>query len=210
LTLVVADETIVGREIERCCDVNRIKGTKAGLGQRSGREKEFAIDGAQPDAICNLVCSSNQAINWQPGVELRGATYGSWKFGEHKLAGDEVRPLEKPPQRGGLRFIAHQFHEGRGIGVEERQSGLSADLLESPTESMRVPAPAQWLRQPPATGPSDPPFCDQPIQICTSRRRRSQLGDRPIVVGDEQTFALCDAQQIAAQVLTELGNSHCG
>jgi hypothetical protein len=86
-------------------------------------------------------------------------------------------------------------------------SGLTADLIESAAERIRIAFEGQRRREPSTRWARHPSFGDQPVEVGTAARRRPKFCDRPIAVSHQQPLAILDAPQIAAEVLPEFGDS---
>jgi DNA helicase II / ATP-dependent DNA helicase PcrA len=72
---------------------------------------------------------------------------------------------------------------------------------------MGVALECQWFGEQAAEGSCDPTLGDQAVERRPRRRWRTQLGNRPVVVRDQQPLALGRPFEEAAEVLPQLGDA---
>jgi hypothetical protein len=190
-------------------DVNRVERTQGGLGKRPSAGEQTAVEGPQGKHVDQLSGAIEQQIERELGINSSGSPDRSRNLGQHQLATDEIGIREISPERVGLGLVADQLDQRRGVGVEERhRSAVATNLVERPTQRPRISRHLQRTRQRRPHGTRHPPLGNQPIQIPSGRRRRTQLGHRPVAIGDNQPLATADPPQIDAQVLAQLRNTH--
>ena len=90
LAFVVAHESVDGREIKGCDDVDRVEGSKRWFFDGSCGGEHGPVERKQRDRVEQLSSASKSQVEWKPGLVRRRAAYCARYFGKGELRRDEI------------------------------------------------------------------------------------------------------------------------
>jgi hypothetical protein len=116
LALVVGDEGVHRRQVDRRCNVDRVQRPQGRVGKRAGRRQEPAFEWEQGERVGQLAGALDQDLARQARIARHRPPDRARQLGEHQLARDEVGAGEKRSQRSAPGLVTHQLDERRCVG----------------------------------------------------------------------------------------------